>query len=142
MGHDSGRPRKSADGNLRDVNFKLRLSSGEKSRLLTLSKTVGLSMSDYLLRRSVYDDQPVVIVDSTPLIALARELAYQGNNLNQAAHALTAALAAPHSPQFESYLQEGARSVIAQEEARLALYRKLDDATCAVMASRHTIRSL
>lgn len=142
MGHKSARRRKSADGNIRNINFKLRLSLGEKARLLALANEAELSMSDYILRRTIYDEQPIYVVDAAALMALSRELAYQGNNLNQAVHALNAALAAPHSPRFEGLISEGVKSVLHQEATRIAIYDKLDESVCKLMAMRFTKRNL
>lgn len=142
MGDGSIRRRKSADGNPRVHNFKLRLSFGEKSALLMRAKACGLSMTDYVLRRSVYDDQPIMVADTRALEAIGVELARQGNNLNQAAHALNAAMAAPLSPESPMLLSEGAESVVRQEAARLAAYRKLDEAVDDLMMRRITRREL
>lgn len=142
MGDGSMRRRKSADGNPRVHNFKLRLSLGEKSMLLLRAKACGLSMTDYVLRRAIYDDQPIMVADTRALESLAVELARQGNNLNQAAHALNAAMAAPLSLKFLALLEDGAASVARQEAARLAAYRKLDEAVDDLMTQRITYRDL
>ena len=142
MGDGSIRRRKSADGNPRTHNFKMRLSLGERAAIAMRASACGLSMTDYVLRRSVYDDQPILVADTRALEALAVELARQGNNLNQAAHALNAALASPISPKAPELLSEGTESVLRQEVARLASFRKLDEAVDDLMASRITRRAL
>lgn len=142
MGDGSIRRHKSADGNPRTHNFKMRLSLGERAAIAMRANACRLSMTDYVLRRSVYDDQPIMVADTRALEALAVELARQGNNLNQAAHALNSALASPISPKAPALLAEGAESVARQEAARLASYRKLDEAVDDLMGRQITRRVL
>lgn len=142
MGNVSAHSRKAKDGALRSARLEVRLSPGEKTRLILLAKSARMTMSDYVLRRTLYDAQPIWVFDARALQDIARELSRQGNNLNQAAHALNAALANPNSPRYLTLLEDGARSVARQQESRLATYRALDDAITHLFARALTKREL
>ncbi len=87
-----GRPRASFDKSLRDKRISLRVSEQERSLLQEYAAFEGLSITEYILHKTVYADQKIVILDTEILEQLKTELLHEGNNLNQAALALNVSL--------------------------------------------------
>ena len=75
----------------RNEVFHLSLSHEEREELESNATRARMTTSAYVRARCIYSDIPLVDVDDETLVALLRELAHEGNNLNQIAHRLNAA---------------------------------------------------
>lgn len=86
------RPYGSADGTKRDKRVTVSLTQGEQSKLREYAAIHGLSVTDFVMLKCVYEDQEFVIVDTESVLdilaQLKTELRRQGNNLNQIAAGL------------------------------------------------------
>lgn len=86
------RPYGSADGTKRDKRVTVSLTQGEQSKLREYAAIHGLSVTDFVVLKCVYEDQEFVIVDTESVLdilaQLKTELRRQGNNLNQIAAGL------------------------------------------------------
>lgn len=82
------RPRASADGAKRDGRLCISLSRSEKSKLKEYAQICGLSVTEFIALKCVYDDQDFCIIDAELIDELRVELRRQGTNINQIAAAL------------------------------------------------------
>lgn len=68
----------------RSGRIYVRVTSQERAAIERRADAAGLSMSEYLRRRSLVDgDRPVVVTDPETLKLLYRDLRLAGSNLNQ-----------------------------------------------------------
>lgn len=82
------RPLASADLTCRDVKITVRVTKQERSKLKENASLCGLSATEFIMLKCVYEDQEFVVIDDGELTAIKVELRRQGNNLNQIAAAL------------------------------------------------------
>jgi hypothetical protein len=75
----------------RTEHLSLRVSKTEREELESNATRARMTTSAYVRARCIYSDIPLVDVDDETLVTLLRELAHEGNNLNQIAHRLNTA---------------------------------------------------
>lgn len=76
----------------KDKYIKLRVSSQEKSLLNKKASERDCSVSQYILLKTINEENECVISSKNELLLCAKELNYIGNNLNQTAKALNTIL--------------------------------------------------
>lgn len=68
----------------RSCRIYIRVTSDERAAIEGRASRVGLSVSEYLRRRALRDeDRPVIVVDVEVLQKMYRDLRHAGGNLNQ-----------------------------------------------------------
>jgi len=85
MAKKGGRP-KAIDRKKRSSYVRFRCSEEEKKQISSLSKTYGISMTDYIMRKAL--DMKLVtnhVQMMNEIHAIGNELARSGNNINQLA---------------------------------------------------------
>ncbi len=71
---------------VRDGRIYVRVTGRERAAIERRAHAAGLSMSEYMRRRSLVDgDRPIIRADSEALRLLYRDLRLVGSNLNQLA---------------------------------------------------------
>lgn len=92
-GAEATEPRATVAGRTgrRDERVEVRLTNDELGELRRNASRARMGVGAYVRARCIYSDIPLVDVDDSTLSALVRELAHEGNNLNQVAHHLNAA---------------------------------------------------
>ena len=70
------------------VGLFLRVNPDVKTQILTLVEKNNLSFTEYAIWSMMNSNKPVYTIDRNVLMDIQLELARQGNNLNQIAHAL------------------------------------------------------
>ncbi len=70
------------------VGLFLRVNPDVKTQILTLVEKSNLSFTEYAIWSMMNSNKPVYTIDRNVLMDIQLELARQGNNLNQIAHAL------------------------------------------------------
>lgn len=70
------------------VGLFLRVNPDVKTQILTLVEKSNLSFTEYAIWSMLNSNKPVYTIDRNALMDIQLELARQGNNLNQIAHAL------------------------------------------------------
>lgn len=70
------------------VGLFLRVNPDVKTQILTLVEKSNLSFTEYAIWSMMNSNKPVYTIDRNVLMDVQLELARQGNNLNQIAHAL------------------------------------------------------
>lgn len=69
-----------------DIHFRVPVEV--KTCMQTLAEKSNLTLTDYAIWSMMNGNKPVYTIDSNTLMDIQLELARQGNNLNQIAHAL------------------------------------------------------
>lgn len=75
------------------VGLFFRVSPDVKAQIYTLAEKSNLSVTDYAIWSLINPNKPIYTIDRFALSDIQVELARQGNNLNQLAHALNMLLA-------------------------------------------------
>lgn len=75
------------------VGLFFRVSPDVKAQIYTLAEKSNLTFTDYAIWSLINPDKPIYTIDRYVLSDIQVELARQGNNLNQLAHALNMLLA-------------------------------------------------
>lgn len=120
-----GRPRASFDKSLRDKRISLRVSEQERSLLLEYAAFEGLSLTGYILHKTVYADQSVVILDTEIIDQLKTELVREGNNLNQAALALNVSLRATNKDFKKERIEKALERIQRVYKELIPLYQQI-----------------
>lgn len=69
-----------------DIHFRVPVDV--KAYIQTLAEKSNLTLTDYAIWSMMNGDKPIYTIDKNVLMDIQLELARQGNNLNQIAHAL------------------------------------------------------
>lgn len=118
-GAEAAEPRATVAGRTgrRDERVEVRLTNDELGELRRNASRARMGVGEYVRARCVYADVPLVDVDDSTLSSLVRELAHEGNNLNQIAHHLNAA----QDPDAELACERDAVSSATENVTSLAL---------------------
>lgn len=119
------RGRKSSAGSTKkSACIILRVTESEKDSIARAAAENGFTVSEFVRRRALgAPDRPAR--ELAEMVRLRSELRYQGNNINQIAHALNGAMA-PGRP-GSALDSEAARSAASVERVRADLARVLDE---------------
>lgn len=108
----AGAPRKSSDGDVRNRDVHLRVSSYEHHWLKRYAGANAMSVTDFILGRTVYSkDRLTPIIDKRFGMEVYRELNRQGVNLNQ----MTARLNTLHNLALDDEVDAGAVNALVDE---------------------------
>lgn len=88
------------------VGLFLRVNPDVKTQILTLVEKSNLSFTEYAIWSMLNSNKPVYTIDRNALMDIQLELARQGNNLNQIAHALNYIISRTMSPADQEHAIE------------------------------------
>lgn len=101
----------------------MRVSADAKAAIRKAAAEHGMTITDYAVWSMLHVEHSAYVIDEAELRMVRIELARQGNNLNQIAHALNAIAAKGSIGDDErAYLRDTLLMVVAEQQAHLDAY--------------------
>lgn len=101
----------------------MRVSAEAKAAIRAAAAEHGMTITDYAVWSMLHVEHPAFVMDEAEMRAVRIELARQGNNLNQIAHAMNSIAAKSAIGDDErAYLNDTLLMIVAEQQAHLDAY--------------------
>ncbi|GHT79327.1 hypothetical protein FACS1894104_3860 [Actinomycetota bacterium] len=111
----------------RSCRFNIRLTQAEADVLDARAKAAHMTKTAFITSLISDSNKRFINIDKTELAKVKRELAAQGNNLNQAIRAINASLISEDYDEQQQMMHVGLSIIINENNERLAAYHDFSE---------------